>query len=103
MNDNTPIIRKPSRPASTLDRGLTLHETAEILGYCYTTVYRMAKNGDLETYGSGKKLRVYESSIERYRQQTRNNLKGLPTVRERVRVTGTRYRQAMNDLEGLLR
>ena len=102
MNDNTPGIRHPTRPVSALDRGLTLHETADILGYCYTTVYRMAKKGDLETYGTGKKLRVYESSIERYRQQTRNNLKGLSTVRERVRVTGTRYRQAINELDTLL-
>lgn len=103
MNDNpleSPAIL--NRPGM-LDRGVTLHKTAEILGYSYTTVYRMVKSGDLESYGSGKKLRVYENSIHRYRQQSQNGFGNMPKIRDRVRSTGPRYRQAIKDLDALLR
>lgn len=102
MNDNT-LIQPLAMPRPTaLERGLTMKDAALILGYSYTTVYRMVQAGELESYGSGKKLRVYEGSIGRYRQQTQNNIVKMPQIRDSIRATGPRYKQAMTDLDTLL-
>lgn len=98
MNDNRPEYTAPLR----LERGLSRKETASILGYDYSTVCRMVKAGELESYGTGKKLRIYESSIQRYRLATQNNNPAMQEIKRRIRRTGARHRAAMEDLQRLL-
>lgn len=84
------------------DRGVTRICAAEMLDYDYSTVCRMVRDGELETYGEGKKLRIYESSIARYRQNTHNKNRKDQAVQDRpVRATA-RHRDAMQTLEQLL-
>lgn len=96
MNDNDLAIgHKP------LEKGINLQEAAAILDYNIATVRRMLKKGDLEGYGSGKKIRVYPSSIERYRFRT-STKQAAPAAQNILRVTGRRHRKAMEEINELL-
>ena len=48
------------------DRGLTIKEAAEILGYSRWTIDRMIERGELKAYGKGKKKRIPLSSVVQY-------------------------------------
>jgi len=98
INDNALSYHRQPR----LERGLSRHDVAAVLGYNYTTICRMVKAGEFETYGRGRKLRIYESSVERYRQRTRNMIQKNNPVHETLRRTSARHKEAMLELEKLL-
>lgn len=52
---------------------LTLSESAQMLGYCYTFVQRMVKSGELSAYrGSKGEWRITRVAIEKWQSENRN-------------------------------
>ena len=85
----------------THDTGLPIKKAADILGYHRDTVKTLMDEGKLEGYGSGRRIRVYESSIMAYRQNEKYRPKREDT--NKLKRASKRHAQAMKDLQELLK
>lgn len=85
------------------DRGLTIKQAAEILGYSRWTIARMIERGELKAYGDGKKKRIPLSSVVQY-STTHSVLNDRQIAAKReIKKVSKRYLDAMKDLEELLK
>jgi excisionase family DNA binding protein len=87
---------------SALDRGLTIKDTAIILGYSRDTIMRMLKSGELHAYGKGRKTRIYEYSIHEYRHRTDFCNRTVDTADKNITKVSQRHRAAMERIQRLL-
>jgi excisionase family DNA binding protein len=85
-----------------LDRGLTIKDTAKILGYSRDTIMRMLKAGELHAYGKGRKTRIYEYSIHEYRHRTDFCNRTVDTADKNITKVSQRHRAAMERIHRLL-
>ncbi|WP_396127964.1 substrate-binding domain-containing protein [Clostridium sp.] len=60
--------------------GLSTQEVAEILNISKNTVYELIKRGELPSYRIGRKVRIDEDDIEKYKNRSRTNVKQLHQV-----------------------
>lgn len=51
------------------DRGLTKQEAADFLGYVKSTLDRLVGQGEIPTYGTGKKTRIRLSALKAYQKR----------------------------------
>lgn len=85
------------------DRGVTIKEACEILGYSRWTIDRMIARGELIAYGKSKKKRIHLSSILQYRTASRAVAdREIEAVKEIKRIS-KRHRKATEKLEELLK
>ncbi len=94
MNDN--------KHAYIMDRTISCKKAAELMGFHVSTIYRMIEEGELDACGQKRRKRVYESSIERYRIRHAHIKREETVVRERFKISGSRQKQALNELKELL-
>lgn len=85
------------------DRGLTIKEAAEKLGYSRWTIARMIEAGELKSYGDGKKKRIPLSSIVQYSTTSSEARTGQKAARREIKKVSQRHMKAMNKLEELLK
>lgn len=85
------------------DRGLTIKEAAEKLGYSRWTIARMIETGELKSYGDGRKKRIPLSSIVQYSSDSSDIRTGQKAERREIRKISQRHQQAMTKLEELLK
>lgn len=85
------------------DRGVTIKESCEILGYSRWTIERMIRRGELKAYGEGKKKRIHLSSILQYQHSSRAANSSENEAVKEVRKVSKRHRQALTILEDLLK
>lgn len=60
--------------------GLSTQEVAEILNISKNTVYELIKRGELPSYRIGRKVRIDEEDIEKYKNRTRTDVKQLHRI-----------------------
>jgi excisionase family DNA binding protein len=66
------LLQKQISSAAIYDlKCLSVTQTAEILSFDIRTIYRLISEGELEAVGSGHRLRVLRSSIQRYIERHR--------------------------------
>lgn len=58
--------------------GLTTQEVAQVLNISKNTVYELIKRGELSSYRVGRKVRIDEIDIEKYKNKSRTNTKLAP-------------------------
>lgn len=85
------------------DRGVTVKEACEILGYSRWTIERMIRRGDLKAYGKGKKKRIHLSSILQYRSGSRTAADRETEAIKEIKRVSKRHRKATRKLEELLK
>lgn len=85
-----------------IDHGLTIKNTALILGYSRDTIMRMIKGGELRAYGTGRKTRIYEYSIHEYRHRTDFCNRTVGIADKEVTKVSQRHRAAMERIHKLL-
>ena len=85
------------------DRGLTIKEAAEILGYSRWTISRMIERGELKAYGKGKKKRIPLSSVVQYSTTHSVVNENQIAAKRQVRRVSKRYAKTKEKLERLLK
>ena len=58
-----------------VNSGLSTQEVAEILNISKNTVYELIKRGELPSYRIGRKVRIDEIDIEKYKNKSRTSVK----------------------------
>ncbi len=85
------------------DRGLTIKEAAEILGYSRWTIPRMVERGELKAYGEGKKKRIPLSSVVQYSTTHAVLNDRQIAAKKAIRKISKRHMDAIEKLERLLK
>lgn len=85
------------------DRGVTIKEACEILGYSRWTIERMIRRGELIAYGKHKKKRIHLSSILQYRTGSRAVADREMQAAKEIKRVSKRHRKATEKLEELLK
>ncbi|MCB9990708.1 MAG: helix-turn-helix domain-containing protein [Rhodospirillales bacterium] len=85
------------------DRGVTIKEACEILGYSRWTIERMIKRGELIAYGKNKKKRIHLSSITQYRSGSRAVADREIEAGREIKRVSKRHKKALKQLEELLK
>lgn len=85
------------------DRGLTIKEAAEILGYSRWTIARMIERGELKVYGDGKKKRIPLSSVVQYSTTHTVVNESQIAAKKQIRRVSKRYLKTKEKLERLLK
>jgi excisionase family DNA binding protein len=85
------------------DRGVTIAEAGEILGYSSSTIRRMIKKGELIAYGRHKKKRIHLSSIIAYQQLSRAAVEIESEEIRQIKRVSKRHSIAMKQLEELMK
>lgn len=94
-------VRPPRR--STLERSISVQEAADILSYDQVTIYRLIRRGELRAHKGTRGVRIYESSIEEFRDRHAVSAgEAMPAKPRKRRATGTAYREAKRRLDELL-
>jgi excisionase family DNA binding protein len=85
------------------DRGVTVAEACEILGYSRWTINAMIRRGELKSYGTHKRKRIHLLSIIEYRTSSRAVTdQQIEGVRE-IKKVSKRHKKAIKKLEELLK
>ncbi|MBU3154061.1 helix-turn-helix transcriptional regulator [Clostridium estertheticum] len=66
--------------------GLTTQEVAQVLNISKNTVYELIKRGELSSYRVGRKVRIDEIDIEKYKNKSRTNIKTSSINVEQINV-----------------
>ncbi len=85
------------------DRGVTIKEACEILGYSRWTIERMIRRGELIAYGKSKKKRIHLSSINQYRTVSRAVADREVEAGREIKRVSKRHKKALKQLEELLK
>lgn len=85
------------------DRGVTIKEACEILGYSRWTIERMIRRGELKAYGKHKKKRIHRSSILQYQHSSRAVADRQIEAEREIKKVSKRHKKAIKQLEELLK
>jgi excisionase family DNA binding protein len=85
------------------DRGVTMAEACEILGYSRWTINAMIRKGELTAYGTHKRKRIHLSTILQYQQSSSAAGCSKTQTAQEIRKFSKRYRDAAKRLEERLK
>ncbi len=85
------------------NRGVTIAEACDILGYSRWTIERMIRRGELTAYGRHKRKRIHLSSILQYQQSSRAAVDQENFEVTEIKKVSKRHKQALAQLEELLK
>ena len=85
-----------------VDKGITISEACDILGYSRWTIHRLIDKGDIHAFGRYRSKRVSLDSVVEYMEKDSVMTNAAKRVREEPKRVSHRHKKAMEKLKGIL-